>query len=234
MPSEPSSAYDAPIRIHSLPLLSASTLPGNNTRPRYRISCYRLVSAVSVVAFGVPKAIAAYQNAQVTATTLDWISGISLSLFIMVAGWWEQDSSSRLKWLFDTDWTPRKPNWDVYRLAVNEVLLEHERIFPDLGFRLWFQIILLASFAVWALCGMSPNLLSKASLLISLSLAREAWMTKLDESNPSFGTVFLWYDRVSYTVIAFLSLSCKALFNLSDTLTSETHRDLVCASLCIS
>ncbi|KDQ51248.1 hypothetical protein JAAARDRAFT_535740 [Jaapia argillacea MUCL 33604] len=186
MPSEPSSACDAPIRIHSLPLPSASTLPGNNTRPRYRISCYRLVSAVSVVAFGVPKAIAAYQNAQVTATTLDWISGISLSLFIMVAGWWEQDPPSCLKWFFDTDWTPRKPNWEVYRHAA-KVLSECMQ--GPVNF-VWAPLLILST-VLASLCG---------------AIWAESWITNLGECHSTFETVVLWYQRVSTTVILLLYL----------------------------
>ncbi|KDQ51260.1 hypothetical protein JAAARDRAFT_199290 [Jaapia argillacea MUCL 33604] len=192
MPSEPSSAYDAPIRIHSLPLLSASTLPGNNTRPRYRISCYRLVSAVSVVAFGVPKAIAAYQNAQVTATTLDWISGISLSLFIMVAGWWEQDPPPRLEWFFDTDWTPRKPNWDVYRDTASDVksrvLSEYKRDLQDFESQAQFLF---------------PPMVM---IPVSVILLRQSWVTKLDAGHANFEAGVLWFHRVTSALAAPLSL----------------------------
>ncbi|KDQ51262.1 hypothetical protein JAAARDRAFT_211221 [Jaapia argillacea MUCL 33604] len=180
MPSEPSSVHDSLTPIHSPPVPSVSTAPEDNTRPRYRVSCYRLVSAIFLLGFGVPKAIAASKNEQVTATTLDWISGVSLSLFIMVAGWWEQDPPSRLRWFFDTDWTPRKPNWEVYRDATSNVLSEWKKTFPNFEIRTTLQIFVVV-LGVWGY------------------IARDSWVTKLGESHSSLEHIFLWYDRVSST-----------------------------------
>ncbi|KAJ7461601.1 hypothetical protein FB451DRAFT_1404833 [Mycena latifolia] len=96
--------------VHLLPapLTDAHPLPLPPLTPHVKVTPWRLLNTVLVLALGIYKAAASYLGQSIAPTTLDWIIGVVWTLICYWVGFAEQENST---WFFSHDLA------DVLRVA---------------------------------------------------------------------------------------------------------------------
>ncbi|KIK97237.1 hypothetical protein PAXRUDRAFT_825126 [Paxillus rubicundulus Ve08.2h10] len=84
-----------------------SVPPPDSTPDQPKLTGYRLLVVSLTIGFGTAQAILTYQGHKFAPTTLAWISGIVITLFLAWVGWYENIRSyENLRyWLFERDYT---------------------------------------------------------------------------------------------------------------------------------
>jgi len=71
-----------------------------------KLTVYRLLNMSVVFVFGTTKAILTYMGQSIAPTTLDWIAGVLLTMFLYYIGLYEPVCSERWEWFFQVDLVP--------------------------------------------------------------------------------------------------------------------------------
>ncbi|KAI9435766.1 hypothetical protein H4582DRAFT_1817203, partial [Lactarius indigo] len=71
-----------------------------------KLTTYRLLNVTIVFSFGIAKAILTYKGQSTGPTTLDWVGGALLGVFLYWIGLYEQRSAEGWEWFFEVDLAP--------------------------------------------------------------------------------------------------------------------------------
>ncbi|KAH9175797.1 hypothetical protein EDB89DRAFT_1847158 [Lactarius sanguifluus] len=71
-----------------------------------KLTGYRLLNITIVFSFGIAKAILSYKGRSTEPTTLDWVGGALLAVFLYWIGLYEQRDARRWEWFFHVDLAP--------------------------------------------------------------------------------------------------------------------------------
>ncbi|KAI0061500.1 hypothetical protein BV25DRAFT_1916862 [Artomyces pyxidatus] len=80
----------------------------NRPRPPLlvKLTGYRLLNMITVLAFGIAKAITSYQGKSTVPTTLDWILGVVLGLLLYGSSFYESAQPPVWEWFYHEDYSP--------------------------------------------------------------------------------------------------------------------------------
>ncbi|KAF8283382.1 hypothetical protein DL93DRAFT_1412636 [Clavulina sp. PMI_390] len=85
------------------PVIKAANAQHSQEKPRLAITPHRIFGSVSILAFGIAKAVLGYRGNALGGTTLDWILGVFLALLLYWVGLFEWCRPGVAPWFFHRD-----------------------------------------------------------------------------------------------------------------------------------